>query len=267
MNNSISNFLSELGLSAEEILIYTTLARKGPLTVLNLAKETNINRTRVYRLLENLKTLGFIEELIDEHRKLSKAADLHILDMLVRKQETKSRYLRDTIAEVSGYFNMAYASNPQTKVLFYKGKEGIAQMVWNTLKTQNEMLGYTYREIEEVIGKSLAVQWQEEWILKGLVFKELYSDNLINSLKNKNLERITRQKKPFFVSHYIPSSVLDISHQLDIYNNIVAYYNWTADEIFGVEIYNKNIADLQKKLFMLAWNLSAEKEQKNVSTQ
>src|SRR5256885_3407825 len=113
--------------------------------------------------------------------------------------------------------------------------DGIEQMIWNTLRTKKECSSYTYRSFNEIGGEKLAGRWQEEWMRKKLVFKELYSDEYLESIKQTNRERINQQSQPCFQSRYIPSSILDIQHQVDIYNDVVAYYNWHEGEIFGVE--------------------------------
>ena len=63
-------------------------------------------------------------------------------------------------------------------------------------------------------------------------------------------------------SRYIPPGLLKIDHQLDVYNDVVAIYNWYEGEVFGIQIVNEKVADFQKQLFDLVWkqaNLKPEK--------
>jgi hypothetical protein len=39
----------------------------------------------------------------------------------------------------------------------------------------------------------------------------------------------------------------------DIYDDIVSYYNWHEGEVFGVEIYNKHVANAQRTFFEMLW--------------
>jgi len=48
--------------------------------------------------------------------------------------------------------------------------------------------------------------------------------------------------------------VFAITHGMVVYDNVTAYFNWKDSEIFGVEIYNQEIADTQRQLFNLLWD-------------
>lgn len=255
MDKIIEKFLLELGLSSEEAQLYLMLVKNGTLTVLELSRLSSTNRTRVYRLLEKLQKDGFVEIIVDENRQLVTAADVNALDMLVAEQEAKTAYLRDSLSIVTKSLETQLtAHDPQTTVLFYKGENGIRQMVWHTLKANKVMYSYTNKPLEEMTGSKMARRWQEEWIKQRLVFMELYSDELKTRMDSKRNERINEQKSPSFISRYIPSSQLAIDHQIDIYNDVIAYYNRHEGEIFGVEIHNKKVANLQRQLFLLAWD-------------
>jgi hypothetical protein len=52
---------------------------------------------------------------------------------------------------------------------------------------------------------------------------------------------------------YAPASLFPIHQSCDVYDNVVAYYSWKDDEIFGIEIYNKETAATQRQFFELLW--------------
>jgi hypothetical protein len=37
------------------------------------------------------------------------------------------------------------------------------------------------------------------------------------------------------------------------YDDVVSYYNWKDGEIFGLEVYNQEIANAQRHLFEMLW--------------
>ena len=255
MNNSLQEFLSALGLNNEEIVLYHSLVEKGEETVLQLARNTGINRTKVYRLLEVMKQKGVIEDIVREHKQMITAAPISRLEMLLKKQEARTESLRATFPSVAELLAQhAHHHDSQTKVLYYNGHSGIEQMIWNTLRAKKELYGYTYRMLAEIGGAKLAAFWRDEWVKRGLIFKDIYSDEYLRSKKQNPQKDSIASPSIHFQSRYIPSTILDIQHQVDIYNNVVAYYNWHKGEVFGVEIYNQKVADLQKQLFQLVWN-------------
>ena len=43
---------------------------------------------------------------------------------------------------------------------------------------------------------------------------------------------------------------------IDVYNNVVAYYHWQGDETFGVEIYNDRVAEFHKQMHNVLWKMA-----------
>lgn len=258
MEKTVKEFLNKLGLTNDEARLYLVLNQGGPSTILNLSRQSGINRTKIYRIIESMQKVGIIEEIIDQHKKLIKAVGLDTLELLIKEQESKAKYLRDTFPTVSNLIaGQKAVSQPGTKVLFYRGREGIRQQVWNTLRAKKEAVGYSYRHIGELIGDYYQ-KWFAEWIEKKLLFRDIYSEEY---LKSKNKEVIDSLTAPteFIKSRYIPSKIFPINHQMDIYNEVVSYYNWHEGEVFGVEIYNEKIASMQKQLFEIVWEMAKKK--------
>ncbi len=250
------SFLKELGLTNEEGKIYEILVKKGAQTTLELSRATEINRTRVYRLLDKLKRHGLLEEIVEENKRLVKTAPLHQLDLLIKQQELKANLLRETFPNITSFISTSLeTTQPGTRVIFHKGKEGIKQMIWNVLSAKKECVGYTFRRIEEVVGEKFSLQWREEFVKRGLRFRDVFSDEYLKSLKTGK-ETTKTEWKNNFKGRYIKRSILDINHQVDIYNNVTGIYNWHEGEVFGVEIYNEKVASMQKQLFEIIWKMA-----------
>lgn len=248
VKKKLQEFLMLLGLDAEETHLFLILNTHELLTVLSLSRLTGINRTRVYRILEKLQTMGLIDEVIDQKRKMIRTVGVDTLEFLVKDQETKTKYLREIFPLVSPFLSCTKGNQSETKVLFYRGKEGIRQQVWNTLRTKGELVGYSYRPLDELIGDYYG-KWYEEWDKRQLKMRDIYSDEYIQAKK---------QTLPIkgIQSRYISSRILNINHQVDIYNDVISSYNWYEGEVFGVEIYNEKIALMQKQLFEIVWKLA-----------
>lgn len=254
----LRKFLEQLGLDLEEQRVYAAVVEHGTATVLTLARTSQINRTTTYRVLERLKSAGIIEEIVDEHKKLYRTSGAHIIEQLIRAREAEVKLLHDLLPSVSQIINsVSETAQPGTKVLFYRGVAGIKQMVWNTLRAKKEVVGYSYLTIETIVGKDYTKEWIEEFKHRGLEFRDVFSDAYVQSKKKLDLS-ITFDE-PHFHSRYIPPEILDINHQTDVYNDIVAFYNWHEGEIFGVEIYNEKITAMHKQLFEIVWKIGQTK--------
>ena len=253
--SSLNTFLSRLGLTTEQSRVYETLTGKGALTILELSRTSGVSRTQVYRVIEELKEKGLVEEIVDEYRRLIQGSDVSQLKQLVMAQKHTTEELEGLFPvieeELAGSMGTGH---PETKVLFYRGRAGLRQLIWHTLRAKKETVGYTYRAIEEYVGNEFMEDWMRAFVRKGLVMHEVYSDTYLESV-DKNPGRFPKT----FISRYISSSVLHINIQMDIYNDVVAQYNWHEGEIFGVEIYNTKVAAFHKQLFEIIWKIARPK--------
>lgn len=255
----IKDYLTTLGLSGDEAKIYLALIKYGNLTILEIARKTDLPRTTIYRKLENLKKRGVVDELIEENTTLIKAADPDKLNLLVKEKETISQILRSSFPDfASQILQLTKKQQPDTKVLFYRGKDGIAQMLWNVLRAKKEMCGYTCLPIETLVNEKFIENWTKEFVSRRLKGRDLYSDSYLKS--RKEIPRAKNADWSTWKSRYIPSSLLNIEHQLDIYNDVVSIYNWYEGEVFGVEIYNEKVARLQKQIFEILWKMGKSKK-------
>lgn len=252
VDQKILTFLSKLDIPQEEARIYTALIGKQAQTAQEIAKTTSIPKTTIYRRIEELKKLGIVEEQIDEYKKVFTAASVDHLNLLVIEKEQKIKELRAELPDVTQLLTgPSIDLDPNTKVLFYRGRDGIRQMLWNDLRSQTEIIGYTYRDITLFTGKNFADRWNEEFKRTKLKARDLYSDEYLKSKFEQNNPKIIGWSG--WQSRYISPKVLDITHQMDIYNDVVGIYSWHEGEVFGVEIYNEKVAKLQKQLFEAMW--------------
>ena len=251
---NLEQFLQGLGLDQYEAKIYTTLVKKGILTTLEVARETGIDRAKVYRRLEVMKRKGIVEEVIDENKKRVKAVDIDRLELILQEKEEKVQDLRSSFKDIKLLLSGSVGMNdPETKVLFYRGKDGIKQMVWNVLRAKGEVVGYTYSPISEAIGKKFLRKFVLEFERRNLYFRDVYTDKY-NDKNNPDAQYYSLKR---FEGRVIQSKVLEIDHQMDIYNDVVSYYKWYEGDIFGVEIYNKSVAKMQRQLFEIVWKIAS----------
>ncbi len=254
-SDKLHQFLSLLDFSPEEITLYLTLAQKGTLTTLELSRSSGISRTQVYRLLDTLKNKGAIEEVVDEHRRLAKAVEAAELLQLVKEKEHQTKQMVELFPEIRELLQAQVGENQaHTRVLFYRGKQGLRQMIWHTLRAQKEIVGYTYRSIEEYIGQEFMDDWRDSFVRKKLVLRDIYGEEYLAS--RKGLLWASSFPKANFLSRFVPEKTLKVSLQMDIYSDVTAQYNWHEGEVFGVEIYNRKTADFHRQIFEIVWKIA-----------
>ena len=55
---------------------------------------------------------------------------------------------------------------------------------------------------------------------------------------------------------YVDPKSLALSYEVLVYDDVVAMYNVRGNDVFCVEIQDKDLAKMQKQLFMFVWNSS-----------
>lgn len=251
--DTIRTYFTKLGLETEIADIYLALYTHGPQTISQLSRTSKVERTRIYRLIDSLLASNLVEVESQYKRGIIKAAPVSNLRMLITAKEQELKNLLDELGLIEQVLSRNSLSNPATRVQFYNGPEGIRQMKWSELDAKTEVLGYNYRSLEEATGKKFMERWADEFEARGLTQQLLFnSDFSASGAKAKGAVTSDRRVKGI-AYHQIPTDIYKITHSCTIYENVVAYYNWKDSEVFGIEVYNQDIADSQRQVFNLLW--------------
>src|SRR3990167_5472418 len=233
----LEKYFTAFDFPSEEISIFLTLVQHGDLTILELSRKVSIPRSTVYRVVESLKKRGLAVDRIEENSHKISVVGIEKIELLIKQKQEEANYLQSMFGTVKTYFlKKDMLAQPETKVYFYRGKKGIEQMVWNVLQAKTEILGYSYLYMNDFMGDVFMSRFREEFLQRKRNGRDIYSDSYLKSR-----------------SRYLSQDILDIDHQLDIYDDIVGIYNWHDGEVFGVEIHNKKVARLQRQIFEIVW--------------
>lgn len=254
----IDEFLSKLGFDEEAIHIYTVLAKSGPLTLLETSRLADIERTNLYRRVEELKQRGLIEEVPEYKKRTIKATSLSTLEMMVKETKLKSDAL---VSSFPTFINAVESLTPalsKNNVVYYHGREGIRQMAWHLLRAKGYYYTYSYRFWDEILGEKFTLSLNEEMVKRKFKVHDLFSDQYF---EYKEQWLIEHGHKPggdwsFWKSRFISEKILKIDQNIDIYNDVVAYYHWQGEETFGVEIYNQRVADFHRQMHDVIWRMA-----------
>jgi sugar-specific transcriptional regulator TrmB len=249
---TIRNYFAKLGLESEIADIYLALHVHGPQTISALSRTSGVERTRIYRLIDKLTESNLIEVESHYKRGIMKAAPIANLNILISKKEQELKSLQDELGLIQQVLARNSLSDPTTRVQFYHGPEGIRQMQWNLLRAKGEICSIMHEPIQAATGDAYFKRWAERWN---------ESNNSCRIVLDEHFHKISdawHAKNPGWrvkntSTRELHSSVMVIRSDSDIYDNVVSYYNWHEGEIFGVEIYNKHIADMQRTFFEMLW--------------
>lgn len=252
--NTVILQLNRLGLSADESRVYLALLEK-PLSHLEIARKTGVNRTKVYRIADGLIKRGLVAENQDDTGRQLVANDPNNLEINIKTEEErldrKKLALRDVLPGLQSLYSRSGTPGESGfEVNTYEGVDGFKQMLWNELKTNGEILIFGYGSIQDLVNSSRwAEKHREKTVEAGYKIRELLNPGSKPSefTNNKDFMEQSYQKR------YISEDVLPLAHQLCIYNNTVAIYNWRNEQKVGIEIINKSFADMQRDVFRNYW--------------
>lgn len=254
----IDEFLNKLGFDPDAIKVFTALAKNGPLTLLETARKSMIERTRLYRLVDELAEKGLVEEVPKFKRRTIKAADLSTIEMMVKENKLKSDALTNTFPTFINALQSLTPTLSKSNVVYYRGREGIRQMAWHLLRTKGTYYTYSYRFWDEILGEKFTLSLNEEMVRVKLKVRDIFSDQYFD-YKKEWLKIHGHKPKgdwSFWHSRYISEKTLKVDQNIDIYNDIVAYYYWQGEETFGVEIYNDRVAKFHKQMHEVMWKIA-----------
>lgn len=253
---AVRAYFFKLGLSSEIADIYITLCAYGPQSISELARHSGVERTRIYRLQEELKASNLIEIETQYKRSIFRAAPITNLQILISKKEQEVRELQEELARLHRGLQGASLVSPATRVQVYHGSDGVKQMLWNETKARSESLSILYENMQIRTNTTFFDRWARKCNERKLTFRSIISDNFITTQKEW-YKTHTNERLAHWQGRYVPDGVFLITHSTVVYDNITAYYNWKDGEVFGLEVHNQEIADVQRQFFEMLWNLGA----------
>lgn len=255
MHNDISpmhEYFAKLGLEPGVADAYIALDTYGPQSLLQLARNANIERTRLYRLLDTLTESQLVEIDVEYKRKIYKAAPLSNLQILLTKKEQEVQQLHQDLSVLQAAHPGKSHHSPTTHVQFYRGVEGVKQMFWNETKAKSEALSILYENMQGRTNAAFFDRWVARCNETNRRFRSVVGDHFLESQRTW-YERHDNQRLQHWEGKYIAPSIFPIKHSMVTYDDVVAYFNWKDGEIFGVEVHNAEIAATQRQFFEMLW--------------
>lgn len=241
-----------IGLNSDEAQLYTELL-KGPRSHLKLAQATGVNRTKVYRLADELEKRGLVSKQTKNTSTLLVAADPSTLELeLVKAEESLQRQRRAFDKLLPTLHELRQESGSDFVVKTYEGTGGFKQMLWHELQTKEEALIFGSGATEDLVTDG---RWAEKYREKSVE-----ANYTIREILNPHGKKESSASNDESLEHYskrtIDTAVLQLDQQVVIYNNTVATYNWRKEQKVGVEIISASHVTMMRQVFESFWLLA-----------
>lgn len=246
LKNKVVGYFKQLGLDQDQALVYLFLLQNGSSSVLDISRGIKTGRTKLYPLLDDLanKQLVVINE---RHYGTSYQAQRpEVIEFLVSEHERKAEALRSSLpAALNILKNLEHTSPTQTKIVEYRGIDGLKQMNYNLSKASDEYRVFELAGLDKHLGKHFADKMRQR-----------FKDRNLKSFDITNNKSRRAEADPSDMSthiRYIDPEIFAIEFEVYIYDNCVGLLNYDQTDIFGVEIYSEKLARQQKSLFNMLW--------------
>lgn len=247
-------YLKALNLTGDEAKMYLALL-KAPTSHLEVSRATGINRTKVYRLADQLEKRSLITTRTDDRGTFLVAADPATLEVDLVTQEEKLKNQRAIFDQLLPTLNSIQTDAVSFAVQTYEGVEGFKQMLWHELKTKSEILIFGNGAIQDLVGSQRWAEKHRAMTVKAdYKVRELLNPGAKPSVFTQNREFMDNNYRERFLE---PEKLL-MKHQVTIYNDTVATYCWRDDQKVGIEVINNANAQMMRQMFEHYWKLAGD---------
>ncbi|MFA6587924.1 MAG: helix-turn-helix domain-containing protein [Patescibacteria group bacterium] len=245
----ISKKLENFGLNQKQAEVYLACLELGQSSVQKIADITQIKRTSVYDLLQNLINKQLVTQTIKGKKRLFVAEDPSTLKNSIRQKEAELDALLPQLK------SMFYVPGVKPRMEYYEGATGVKTVLEKTLEAQEKTLRsiLPLKDILDLVGEEFFEKLTQDRIKKGYnllslrpeskeVIKTVKKYKWASSIKDKREVRLTPKDFKFSMTMYL-------------YDNIVSIIS-SKKENFGMIIESEEFAYNQKALFDMLWRIS-----------
>ncbi len=247
--NSLVKNLKFFGLVKDEAELYLTLLANPDISALKLSKLIKFSRSKTYRVLEKLIEKGFVKELVKDYGTKYHPESYEKLNRIITDREEELINLKSSAPML--FNQLATLSLPLeegSKILHYRGIEGLKQITWNSTKAEDILRIYEISTVNAFFEKDFAEKARTEFARN-----KVHVNQLTNFESFGDYTDVVEHVKYCKLRH-LDSKELSIDFEVLIYNDIYCMYSYENEEIFCVEIQNRKLAQMQKQLFDFIWS-------------
>lgn len=237
--------LQSVGFSDKEMGVYLALLKVGKGSVLVISKDSGVDRTTTYRILQSFLNMPIAQTFLEDGKTKWAALNPRYLVDYIQK---KKRIVTELFPDLEALYNL---NEEKPRLVYFEGKDGLADLVASMVKeTKNrgEMLSfsapgaasgyYSTKRFENISNERVEKQILSRILIPSIEGVPGYKEG--EDWKNwRHIKIVNSQKFPFKAS-------------FDVWNNKVALLT-TKSHPIGVVVESKDIADTFRSIFNIVW--------------
>ncbi len=253
LDRYIQDFLEEFSLSEREIVIYLTLLKTGPNTIMNLARETAIKRSTTHNNVEELIKKGLVSQTNFGERRMVVAEDPEKLKFLVDQKKWRMKKLEENLPAIIEQINQMVPEareNSVVQVKYFEGEKSVLSSIYEDALNSTDL--YSFVNLAEVLkilpdNASLFIEALKK--NSKLHLWEIFDRSNVSHEYTPKFSENPRHKIKF-TNSTLNLEALDIL----IYEGKVATVTF-KDKVRGFVIYSEEYHNSMKALFQFIWKI------------
>jgi len=236
--------LKDIGLTEEESKIYLELLKLGESLASKIAKETKINRSHVYQILERLISKGFVSYVIKENRKYFIAIEPSKILEIIREKEHKIKSILPSLLQLTN------TSKNKPRVEILEGTPGIKTILNDILKMKKEWFGFGSSGKGPETLPYYSEHWEKQRIKNKIKLKGILDNSKDGRQRGKELSKLSYTQIKYMQKEYSsPTSTW-------IYGDRIVFIIWNKDSSFAIRIIDSDLAENYKQHFEDLWKIA-----------
>lgn len=248
------NILKQAGLSEEQAVTYEALLEKGPQKASPLAEWTGIKRGLTYKVLEQLENMGLVEKkggtgTVAVFYPNHPSVLLDKMDRDKKNLDLAKEMVSLGLGSLASKYNLIVG---KPSIRFFEGKEGIKEVLFDTLSVSKDTEIYTYVDLDAILKyiPEINEEYSEKREKLGIKKKGLMLDTIkAREVIKTYLTEITETK-------FIKINVPEFETIMQIYENKISYITLKENQMIGIIIEDPHIYKMHKAIFEHLWEIT-----------
>ncbi len=252
MNQKFAELLKNIDLSPTQIKIYLSVLKNGLSTVLDICKDTKINRSQIYYDTSILVERGILELAAKRKRKFL-AVQPNKIGKIVKEKAEKLKELETILPEANRYFESSVSTTKEeNKVIIF---EGISQI------QRAYDIEFDQTVNAEIYSLTGAISYQESvlpinyWKIWNTKFAQRGGKGRMIISKNDESYFARKENKHHCTLKTKGLEGFDLKTNIDIWGDKVLTVTYSKRPT-AVLVQNQVLADSYKDLFEKLWKMS-----------
>lgn len=252
LDRHIQDYLEEFALTEREVVIYLTLLKTGPNTIMNLARETGIKRSTTHNNVEELIKKGLVSQTNYGERRMVVAEDPEKLKFLMDQKKWRIKKLEENLPSVIERINQMVPEAkeaPAIEVKYYDGKEGIAAVYKEAFSSKMVRSFVNLEKVNLYFPENAEIFNDIKSTNKDFTLREIVE----NSPKSKELTSNFSKLGPYEFK-FAPSTLKLSAADVLVYEGKVVVVT-LGDKAIAMEMNNPFFHDTMVGVFDVIWEL------------